>query len=78
MASFEKFPHLPVELRQAIWRFSLPDKDEPEVCVVTYLSRDTVYTAFSVLMHVCQDSRHFVQNSKASGIEFRFSDEAKF
>ncbi|KAK1728993.1 hypothetical protein CaCOL14_008550 [Colletotrichum acutatum] len=74
MASFEEFSHLPIELRQTIWKFRLSDEDEPEVCVVTYLSRDIVYTAFSVLMHVCQDSRHFVQNSKASGIEFRFSE----
>ncbi|EXF79480.1 hypothetical protein CFIO01_12579 [Colletotrichum fioriniae PJ7] len=77
MNSFGKFPDLPIELRQTIWKLRLPDEDEPEVCVVTDQSRDLVYTAFSILMHVCQDSRHFVQNSKASGIEFRFSEEAR-
>lgn len=77
MNSFGKFSDLPLELRQTIWKLRLPEEDESEVCVVTDQSRDTVYTAFPLLMHVCQESRHFVQNSKVSGVEFCFSQEAE-
>ncbi|GKT61979.1 hypothetical protein ColTof4_02393 [Colletotrichum tofieldiae] len=70
---FHLFGDLPPEIRALIWNFSLPE-DEPEVCI-PQPTCDTpqslvVYTAFPVLMHVCYESRQFVQNSRLSGINF--------
>ncbi|KAF4778773.1 hypothetical protein HER10_EVM0010314 [Colletotrichum scovillei] len=68
---FHLFGELPPEIRAEIWKLSLPEV-EPEVCIVPSTC-DTpqsllVYTAFPVLMHVCHESRQFVQNSRLSGI----------
>ncbi|KXH43822.1 hypothetical protein CSAL01_03984 [Colletotrichum salicis] len=76
---FHLFGELPPEIRAEIWKLSLPEV-EPEVCIVES-SCDTpqsllVYTAFPALMHVCHESRQFVQNSRLSDIKFTRPDSA--
>ncbi|WYZ46298.1 hypothetical protein EsH8_IX_000523 [Colletotrichum jinshuiense] len=71
--TFHLFGDLPPEIRAAIWKLSLPE-DEPEVCIAQSTSDTSqcmvVYTAYPVLMHVCRESRHFVQHFNLSGIRF--------
>ncbi|KAK1978502.1 hypothetical protein LZ30DRAFT_598993, partial [Colletotrichum cereale] len=68
---FHLFGELPPEIRALIWLLALPE-DEPEVCIVQPACNTPqsliVYTAFPVLMHVCHESRQFVQNPRLSGI----------
>ncbi|KAK8042482.1 hypothetical protein PG994_012965 [Apiospora phragmitis] len=77
------FNTIPPEIRQAIWKFALPD-DEPEVCIMWPLRPAgfnktveplVVDTAFPVLMHVCREARDFAL-SPHSGIAFRHSKQA--
>ncbi|KAI8228709.1 hypothetical protein K4K57_007670 [Colletotrichum sp. SAR 10_99] len=76
---FTHFQRLPTELRDAIWKFALPE-DEPEVCIAHpgMLKKSwqyprklfIVYTAYPALMHICQESRAFAQNLQLSGVRF--------
>lgn len=91
--------NLPLELRQAIWKFSLPTDDDyvPEVCIAwplyvggaRQIERKRGFAAgqeptrpfvvdvdFPVAMHVCHESRAFLQ-SKHSGMRFRESPAAR-
>ena len=83
--AFTRFSSLPLELRQLVWHFAVPD-DEPEVLILrevntTLQGQDptpestTVDTAFPALMHACHESRDFVL--KHSGLRFRFSPKAR-
>lgn len=74
------FNRAPREVKEAIWKFTLPD-DEPEVCIMWPLRSQgfsqiigpfLVDTAFPVLMHVCREWRAFTL-PPPSGVRFRRS-----
>lgn len=84
IVSFAVFNGLPLELRQLIWHFALPE-DEPEVLIVRADHLDIqgrkgnpepmlVQTAFPVLMHTCRESRAYTRN--LSGINFQYTPQA--
>ncbi|KAF9869541.1 hypothetical protein CkaCkLH20_12934 [Colletotrichum karsti] len=68
---------MPIEDEQEICvmpRDLLPrdqDIDRDILPFLRYTSHLAVYTAFPVLMHVCNESRAFVKDSKRSGVNFK-------
>ncbi|KAH6624318.1 hypothetical protein B0J18DRAFT_174806 [Chaetomium sp. MPI-SDFR-AT-0129] len=84
IVSFTVFNDLPLELRQLIWHFALPE-DEPEVLIVRADHLDIkgrkanpepmlVQTVFPALMHTCRESREYTRN--LSGIIFQYTPPA--